>query len=132
MDFNPITTQAEFDAAVQPLIDAAVSAKAAEFDGWLSPEAHQKALDDQNAESTAKLLSAYRTKAAIMAGLPKELAERLEGDTEEAIIKDAEHLAAITKSVETPHFDAEGGLMSGVEREFYAKNPALKTRKENE
>lgn len=131
MDFTPITTQAEFDAAVQPLIDAAVSAKAAEFEGWLSPEAHQKALDNQIAENTAKLLSAYRTKAALMAGLPAELAERLNGDTEEEITKDAEQLAAITKSVGTPRFDAEGGTMSGVEKEFYAKNPNLKPGKEN-
>ena len=29
MEFTPITTQADFDAAVQPLIDAAVTAKAA-------------------------------------------------------------------------------------------------------
>ena len=131
MDFTPITTQAEFDAAVQPLIDAAVSAKAAEFEGWLSPEEHQKALDEQAAESTAKLLSAYRTKAAITAGLPAELADRLTGDTEEAIAKDAEQLAAITKCAGTPHIDAGGGVMSDVEKAFYAKNPNLKHGKEN-
>lgn len=133
MEFTPITTQADFDAAVQPLIDAAVTAKAAEFEGWISPEDHQKALDDLTAENKSSLLKAYKTKAALMAGLPEELAERLTGDTEEDIAKDAEQLAALTKSKGTPHFDAEGGVMSDVEKYFYDRNKNLdpRTRKEN-
>lgn len=131
MDFTPITTQADFDAAAQPLIEAAVAAKAAEFEGFVSPEAHQKALDALTAEHKEKLLGAYRQKAAIMAGLPEELAARLTGDTEEEIAKDAQAIAALTKSAGTPHFHAEGGVMSGVEKAFYEKNPALKPRKEN-
>lgn len=133
MEFTPITTQADFDAAVQPLIDAAVTAKAAEFEGWISPEDHQKALDALTADNKSSLLKAYRTKAALMAGLPEELAERLTGDTEEDITKDAEKLAALTKSKGTPHFEAEGGVMSDVEKYFYDKNKNLdpRTRKEN-
>ena len=119
MEFTPITTQADFDAAVQEAVDAAVTAKAAEFEGWISPEEHQKALDDLTAENKSSLLKAYKTKAALMAGLPEELAERLNGDTEEDITKDAEKLAALTKSKGTPHFDAEGGVMSDVEKCFY-------------
>ena len=131
MEFTPITTQADFDAAAQPLIEAAVAAKAAEFEGFVSPEAHQKALDALTTEHKEKLLGAYRQKAAIMAGLPEELAARLTGDTEEEITKDAQAIAALTKSAGTPHFHAEGGVMSGVEKAFYEKNPALKPRKEN-
>ena len=132
-EFTAITTQADFDAAVQPLIDAAVAAKAAEFEGWISPEDHQKALDDLTAENKSSLLKAYKTKAALMAGLPEELAERLTGDTEEDIAKDAENLAALTKSKGTPHFEAEGGVMSDVEKYFYDRNKNLdpRTRKEN-
>ena len=133
MEFTPITTQADFDAAVQPLIDAAVTAKAAEFEGWISPEDHQKALDALTAENKSSLLKAYKTKAALMAGLPEELAERLTGDTEEDITKDAQALAALTKSKGTPHFVAEGGVMSEVEKYFYDRNKNLdpRTRKEN-
>lgn len=133
MEFTPITTQADFDAAVQPLIDAAVTAKAAEFEGWISPEDHQKALDDLNSTHKSAMLKCYREKAAFTAGLPAELAERLTGDTEEDIAKDAEKLAALTKSKGTPHFDAEGGVMSDVEKEFYKRNKNLdpRTRKEN-
>lgn len=119
-DFKPITTQADFDAAVQPLIDAAVSAKATEFADWISPESHKSALLEQ-----------YRSKAAVLCGLPAELADRLTGDTEEAIQKDAEMLASLTKSRQTPVFRAENAELSGVEKYFYQKNPNLKTRKEN-
>ena len=126
MEFTPITTQADFDAAVQEAVDAAVTAKAAEFEGWISPEDHQKALDALTAENKSSLLKAYKTKAALMAGLPEELAERLTGDTEEDITKDAQALAALTKSKGTPHFDADGGMMDGVEKAFFEKNPDLK------
>lgn len=133
MEFTPITTQADFDAAVQPLIDAAVTAKAAEFEGWISPEDHQKALDDLTSTHKSAMLKCYREKAAFTAGLPAELAERLTGDTEEDIAKDAEKLATLTKSKGTPHFDAEGGVMSDVEKYFYDRNKNLdpRTRKEN-
>ena len=130
-EFQAITTQADFDATVQPLIDAAVTAKAAEFEGWISPEDHQKALDDLTADNTQKLMGAYRTKAALMAGLPTELADRLTGDTEEALQKDAEKLAALTKSKGTPHFDAGGGAMDEVEKCFYERNKNLYPGKEN-
>lgn len=125
--FTPITTQEELDAAVKPLIDAAAAEAVKQYKGWISPEEHQKAIDALNAEHTEKLFGAYRAKAALAAGLPAELAERLTGDTEEAIQKDAELLAGLTKSAyETPHFEAGGGMMDGVEKAFYEKNPNLK------
>lgn len=125
-EFTAITTQADFDAAVQPLIDAAVAAKAAEFEGWISPEEHQKALDALTAAHKSEMLKSYRTKAALLAGLPEELADRLTGDTEEALCKDAQKLAGFAKSAGTPHFTAGGGEMDEVEKEFYEKNPNLK------
>lgn len=131
-EFTPITTQKDFDAAVQPLIDAAVAAKAAEFEGWISPEDHQKVLDDLNDAHKSEMLKSYRTKAALLAGLPEELADRLTGDTEEDIQKDAEKLAGYTsKGAGTPHFDAGGGEMDEVEKAFYERNKSLYPRKEN-
>ena len=125
--FTPITTQEALDAAVKPLIEAAVAEAVKQYEGWISPEEHQKAIDALNAENTEKLLGAYRAKAALAAGLPQELADRLTGDTEEAIRKDAELLAGLTKSAQgTPHFDADGGTMDGVEKAFFEKNPSLK------
>ena len=133
-DFKPIHTQAEFDAAVGPLIDAAVAEAVKAFDGWLSPEDHQKALDEQADANKTALLSAYRAKAAIMAGLAPELADRLTGDTEEDIRKDAEKLAGYTsKSAGTPHFMANDCEMDEVEKCFYDRNKCLdpRNRKEN-
>ena len=125
-EFTPITTQKALDDAAAPLIEAAVAAKAAEFDGYVSAEDHQKALDDLNAAHKAELLKAYRAKAALMAGLPEELADRLTGETEEDIRKDAEMLAGLTKGHAAPGFSAEGSIMDGVEKAFYDKNPDLK------
>lgn len=133
-EFIPITTKAAFDTAAQPLIDAAVSAKAAEFEGWISPEDLQQQLDTLAAEHKSAMLKAYREKAALTTGLPPELADRLTGDTEEEICKDAEQLAAVTKSsYRTPSFRAsEGNEFSEVEKAFYEKNERLipNTRKE--
>lgn len=125
-EFTPITTQKALDDAAAPLIEAAVAAKAAEFEGYVSAEDHQKALEDLNAAHKAELLKAYRAKAALMAGLPEELADRLTGETEEDIRKDAEMLAGLTKGHATPGFSVEGSIMDGVEKAFYDKNPDLK------
>jgi len=132
-EFNTITTKAAFDAAAQPLIDAAVTAKAAEFEGYISPADHQKALDDLAAEHKAALCKAYREKAAVQYDLPAELADRLIGETEEEINADAEKLSGITKGFrgETPSFTPSDNEMDGVEKAFYEKNEDLKTRKEN-
>lgn len=133
-DFTPITTKEALDAAAAPLIEAAVTAKAAEFEGWVSAEDHQKALDELNAAHKAELLKCYRSKAAMQAGLPEALADRLTGDTEEDIQKDAEMLAGLTKKQATPSYKPDGSIMDGVEKSFYEKNPTLapeKAGKEN-
>lgn len=127
-EFNTITTKAAFDAAAQPLIDAAVTAKAAEFEGYISPADHQKALDDLAAEHKAALCKAYREKAAVQYDLPAELADRLIGETEEEINADAEKLSGITKGFhgETPSFTPSDNEMDGVEKAFHEKNPNVK------
>lgn len=109
-EFTPITTQAAFDAAVQETVkqavDEAVSEAVKQYEGYISPEDHQKALDDQAAVSKSLLLAAYRTKAALKSGLPEELAERLTGDTEEELTADAVKLAkfASRRMQDTPGF----------------------------
>lgn len=108
-EFTPITTQKDFDAAVQQAVDAAVAAKAAEFEGWTSPEdaaaLHQQVTDLTNENQSMKL-TAMRQKAAQDAGLAPELAGRLVGETAEELADDAQALAAITsKGFATPHFE---------------------------
>ena len=132
-DFTPIATKADFDAAVQKAVDAAVAAKAAEFEGWVSPADHQKALDDMAAEHKTALRKAYREKAAMQFDLPAELSDRLVGETEAEITADAEKLSGIAKGFHggTPGFTPPDSDMDGVEKAFYEKNSDLKTRKEN-
>lgn len=132
-EFTPITTKAEFDAAVKNSVDAAVAQAEKKFEGWKSPEdfaALTKERDDLTAKNKAYEIAALRVKAATEKGLPLELADRLKGETEEELLKDAEALAGITaKSAHTPrHFTPDNGdTLDGIEREFYAKNPDLKT-----
>ena len=132
-EFTPITTKAECDAAEKNSVDAAVAQAEKKFEGWKSPEdfaALTKERDDLTAKSKAYEIAALRVKAATEKGLPLELADRLKGETEEELLKDAEALAGITaKSAHTPrHFTPDNGsTMDGIEREFYAKNPDLKT-----
>ena len=111
-EFKPITTQVELDAAVKSAVDAAVAETEARFEGWISPEDHQKQLDELSAQKQDSELKSLRIKAAIAAGLPVELAEKLSGDDEETVKKDAEHLAQIiTKSSKaTPKFSASEGV----------------------
>lgn len=99
-----------------------------QFEGWKSPEQVQQELDTLKTAHKAELLKMYREKAVLLAGIPPELAERLAGETEEEILKDAEKLSAFTKanSQRTPSFSAENGEMSGVEKAFYARNPEIK------
>lgn len=111
--FTPITTQKDFDAAVQQAVDAAVTAKAAEFEGWVSPEdvqALNQKLASLETENQSMKLTAMRHKAAQDAGLAPELAERLVGETAEELAEDAQALAAITgKGFATPHFEPACG-----------------------
>lgn len=112
---------------VQQESESLISAKTAEFSGWISPEQHQQELETLQKEHKSELLKMYREKAVLMAGIPPELADRLTGDTEEEILKDAEKLSAFTKGGQrSPSFTAESGEMSGVEKAFYTRNPNLK------
>lgn len=129
MEFKPITTQEELDAAIKPAVDAAVAETKAQYEGYISPEAHQTALDAAKAESKSYELKYLKLDAALKAGLPIELADKISGETAEDIQKDAESFAQITcKSTHQPRrFSPEhNDAMTGVEREFYARNPKLK------
>lgn len=147
-EFKPIETQEAFDAAIKSRIERAKQSAAEEakkaFSGWISPDDAKKSADQiaaltgqiserdkQIAELTAKVSASdavsMRMKIAMEAGLPAALADRLTGDTEDAIRKDAELLASFTKGSGTHRPDPERGEpVSGVEQAFFAKNPNLK------
>jgi hypothetical protein len=147
-EFKPIETQEAFDAAIKSRIERAKQSAAEEakkaFSGWISPDDAKKSADQitaltgqiserdkQIAELTAKVSASdavsLRMKIAMEAGLPAALADRLTGDNEDAIRKDAELLASFTKGSGAHRPDPERGEpVSGVEKAFFAKNPNLK------
>ncbi|MBR7039923.1 MAG: DUF4355 domain-containing protein, partial [Oscillospiraceae bacterium] len=110
-EFKIIDTQEAFDAAVKERLERQKKAVTAEvekrYEGYLSPDDAKKlneALDAAKQESarlTAERdtlrLDAVKVRIAHEAGLPQALAGRLAGDTEDAIRKDAEALAAAVK-----------------------------------
>lgn len=92
MEFTPITTQAELDA----IVGKAVEETKKQYEGWLSPEdaaGLAKERDDAAAQSKAYELNILKLKTAGEKGIPLALAERLVGDTADAISKDADTLA---------------------------------------
>ena len=125
--FTPITTQAELDAKISDAVAAAVAENEKKYEGYSSPEdvaALTKERDDSknaadalSAENKSYKLSAMKMKAANEKGIPFELAEKLSGETEEEINRDAESFAKYfnaPKYKPTPRFSGESGTVSGT------------------
>jgi hypothetical protein len=96
MDFTPINTQEELDAAVKTAVDAAVAETEKKFSGWLSPEsaaALTKERDDLSAENNVCKAKVMKMQIAAENGIPLELAENMAGDSEEDIRKEAQKFA---------------------------------------
>ena len=121
MEFTPIKTQAEFDAAVKSTVEAAVAEAVKKYEGWLSPDAaaaltkerddSKAAADALSTENKSYKLSAMKMKAANEKGIPFELAEKLSGETEDEINKDADTFAkyfTAPKHQPTPRYSGEG------------------------
>lgn len=116
-EFEPITSQEQFDAAIKERLKRDRESQAKKYEGWTSPEDLQKQLADLNAKIAAledaatvseKALAEkdaeiakgakYRddlekTRIAIASGLKVEYADRLRGDNAEEWKADAETLA---------------------------------------
>lgn len=111
--FKPIETQEELDNIIKERLKRERETTQKRFEGWISPEDHQKALDASNkafddfkkahesdeqtiADLTAKN-KAYETaslksRIAHEVGLSYEWTDRIGGEDEESIRKDAESL----------------------------------------
>lgn len=148
-EFKAIETQEAFDAAIKARLERNTRSVTEEvtkkFEGYISPDDAKKSTDritalekeladgkatiaDLTAKNSAYEISSVKMKIAREAGLPAELAERLNGSTEEELKKDAEALAALVKPAHQPRpRSTEGGSnLSGVEKAFYKKNPTLR------
>ena len=153
MAFEPSETQEAFDAAIKSRIERNTKSVTDEvtkkYEGYISPEDASKQtaeLNKQIKDLTAKLgerdssiadltakNKAYETasvkaKIAREYNIPYELADRLSGETEDDIKKDAEKLSAFVGRKKTaPLFDLDTG--SGKDDSAY-KNLLKSIRKD--
>lgn len=139
-EFKPITTQEDLNNIIENRLKRDREATAKRYEGWISPEDHQKAIADANkafddykkahesdeqtiADLTAKN-KAYETaslksRIAHEVGLSYEWISRISGDDEESIRADAESLKKLvgngvpipTKSTETDKVLNKNDLM---------------------
>lgn len=125
MEFKPITTQEEFDKAIQERLNrqkeniekqyadyAEIKAKNQELETEVSTlktalaESNEKAgkydkdISDLNAKIAGYETANMRTKIALQHGLPYDFASRLVGEDEESITEDAKKLAELIGSKE--------------------------------
>ena len=142
-EFSPIETQEQLDAIIKERLKRERETTQKRFEGWVSPEDHQKAITDANkafddykkahegdeatiADLTAKN-KAYETasmksRIAHEVGLSYEWISRLSGDDEQSIRADAESLKKLvgsgqplpTKSTETPNPDSTSMSLKSV------------------
>ncbi len=90
-DFTPITTQADFDAAVAPLLQQ----ERDKFSDYASLQQQVGEKDGTIKTQNETILGLRRTNAALKAGLPADFAARLNGETAEDLDKDAAMLARL-------------------------------------
>ena len=100
MDFTPITTQADFDAAIAPLLQQERD-KFADY-ATLQQQVTERDGTIQTQQKT--ILELERSNAALKAGLPADFAARLTGETAEDFDKDA---AALAKLIGTQKHNPE-------------------------
>lgn len=148
MEFTPIETQEQFDAMVKDRVERAKKSAAKEFETQLKDleqlkesvtaketeigtlkakitdlEAEKKtngeSYQSMQKELSQVKLSALKQRIAIDAGIPLEMADRLNGEDEESIKEDAEkvkgfigakHVAPSFKTEEVPTDPAEAGF----------------------
>ncbi len=142
-DFKAITSQEELDGIIKDRLKRERESTSKKFEGWISPEDHQRALDeaaksfddykkahesdeqtiaDLTAKNKAYETASLRSRIAREVGLPYECAERIRGEDEQSMLDDARALKKLvgssqpipTKSTETEAPDAETAALKTV------------------
>ena len=140
-EFKPIETQEELDSIIKERLKRERDATNKRFEGWISPDDHQKAINDANkafddykkahegdeqtiADLTAKNkeyeTASLKSRIAHEVGLSYEWISRISGDDEASIRKDAESLKKLvgsgatlpTKSTESSENKDQAALRS--------------------
>ncbi len=142
-EFKAIETQEEFDKAITPRLERERNTVRKEYEGFLSPEDVQKKYEgflspeqvqekykgylspEQVAEKDATIKKFEKKnkkiQIAMEAGIPYELADKISGDTEEDMQKDAKTFAGfLKKNNPYPSYELE------VDDEKKTKETAMK------
>ncbi len=111
--FKPIETQEELDAIIEKRLKRERETATKRFDGWISPEDHQKAIDaankalddykeahkgdeqtiaDLTAKNKAYETASLKSRIAHEVGLSYDWISRISGEDEDSIRADAESL----------------------------------------
>ena len=122
-DFQAITTQEELDSIIKDRLKRDREAQTKKYEGWISPEDHQKAISEVNkafddykaahagdektiADLTAKNqeyeTASLKSRIAHEVGLSYEWISRIGGTDEKSIRADAESLKTLVGSQQTP------------------------------
>ncbi len=130
-EWSFVAVPAQINAGVTKKYFASSNASESDknFEGWISPEeasvlhetikGNEATIADLTAKNKEYEISTAKMKIAYETGLPFELSERLSGDTEDEIRKDAEKLARYTSSgKESPRFNAESAVKSTENAEY--------------
>lgn len=124
-EWSFVAVPAQINAGVTKKYSASSNANIPEsdksFEGWISPEdasalnekikGNETLIADLTTKNKAYEISVTKMKIAYETGIPLELAERLSGDTEDEIRKDAEKLAKYTSAGKAaPKFSSESPI----------------------
>lgn len=117
MAFEAITTQEQFDAAIEERLERERETIKTEYKDFMSPEDVQEKYKDylspeQVAEKDATIQkferNSKKVQIAMKEGIPYELAEKISGDTEEDMEKDAKRMVGfLKKGNQYPEYDPE-------------------------
>lgn len=119
-DFTPINTQEELNAIIGERLEQARNAERKKFADYDDIKAQLAGLQKDAAEKDATIAKLNgelkssradlaKTRIALEKGLPMELCNRLTGDTEDELKKDAETLSKLLQNArsEPPRFDPD-------------------------
>ena len=121
--FKPIESQEELDNIIKDRLKRERESTQKKYEGWISPDDHQKALDEANkalddykkahegdeqtiadlsAKNKAYETASLKSRVAHEVGLSYEWVGRISGDDEESIRKDAESLKKLVGNGASP------------------------------
>ena len=154
--FTPITTQEQFDSVMKDRLERERSSVTKKYEGYTSPtdveqikkdydtqistlskdaetkakkyEDYDKQLADRDSKIKSYETASVKTRIAHETGLPYEMANRLSGEAEEDIRKDAEALVKLigNNKPKAPLADPEGNQSGGKNNAVRALAKSLK------